>query len=55
MSPDLDRRATETFFQPSAQPSLLFLRHTGLTAFPAVEGKRIPAILPVAVPSLTIT
>ena len=44
MGPDLDRRATETVFQPSAQPSLLCLRHTGLTALPAIKGKRIPAI-----------
>jgi len=48
MGPDLDRRATEARFQPSAQPSLLCLRHTGLTTLPAVEGKRIPAILLVA-------
>jgi hypothetical protein len=45
MGPDLDRRAAEAFFQPSAQRSLLSLRHTGLTALPAIKGKRIPAIL----------
>jgi len=45
MGSDLDSRATEAFFQPSAQRSLLCLRHTGLPALPAVEGKRIPTIL----------
>jgi|GEM_PF-1330457 len=48
MGPDLYRRAREAGFQPSAERNLLCLLLTGLTAFPAVEGKRIPAILPVA-------
>lgn len=47
VSPDLDRRATEAHLQPCAQRSLLCLRHTGLAAFPAVVGKRIPTILQV--------
>jgi len=45
MGPDLDSRATEARFQPGAQRNLLCPRHTGLTAFPAVESKGIPTIL----------
>jgi len=47
MGSDLDRRATEAVFQLSAHSSLLCLRHPGLTALPAVKGKRIPALLQV--------
>ena len=49
MGPDRARRATEARFQPSAESNLLCLRHTGLTALPAVESKRIPAILQVGI------
>lgn len=47
MGLDIDRRATETCFQPSAKRNLLCLRHTELATFPAVKGQRTRTILQV--------
>jgi hypothetical protein len=47
MGPDLDRRATEAASSQAHNAPSWALLHTGLTAFPAVEGKRIPTILQV--------